>query len=64
MIFSYKPLFGAEKEIYELISDITISMKSVDFLQMPKCLINEVPVSLSVNEHLIYDGLEKKWLLN
>ncbi len=63
MIFSYKPLFGAEKEIYELISDITISMKSVDFLQMPKCLINEVPVSLSVNEHLIYDGFRKEMVI-
>lgn len=63
MIFSYKPLFGAEKEIYELISDITISMKSVDFLQMPKCLINEVPVGLSVNEHLIYDGFRKEMVI-
>ncbi len=63
MIFSYKPLFGAEKEIYELISDITISMKSVDFLQMPKCLINEVPVSLTVNEHLIYDGFRKEMVI-
>lgn len=63
MIFSYKPLFGAEKEIYELISDITISMKSVDFLKMPKCLINEVPVSLSVNEHLIYDGFRKEMVI-
>lgn len=63
MIFSYKPLFGAEKEIYELISDITISMKSVDFLQMPKCLINEVPVSLTINEHLIYDGFRKEMVI-
>lgn len=63
MIFSYKPLFGAEKEIYELISDITISMKSVDFLKMPKCLINEVTVSLSVNEHLIYDGFRKEMVI-
>src|SRR5574344_1028684 len=42
MIFSYKPKAGAEDAIYRLISDITISMKSTDYLKMPKCIINEV----------------------
>jgi len=35
IVFSYKPLPGAEKQIYDKISDITISMKSTDHLQMP-----------------------------
>ena len=35
VVFSYKPLPGAEKQIYGKISDITISMKSTDHLQMP-----------------------------
>ena len=39
IIFSYKPLPGAEQQIYEKISDITISMKSTDHLQMPELLI-------------------------
>ena len=30
VVFSYKPLPGAEEQIYRLISDITISMKSTD----------------------------------
>ena len=34
VVFSYKPLPGAEKQIYGKISDITISMKSTDHLQM------------------------------
>lgn len=54
IIFSYKPLAGAEDEIYRQISDITISMKSADFLQMPECIINEVPVSLNKKEWKIY----------
>lgn len=54
MVFSYKPLEGAEERIYKLISDITISMKSIDFLQMPKCVINEVPVYLSGKDYLAY----------
>ena len=36
VVFSYKPLPGAEEQIYRLISDITISMKSTDYLQMPQ----------------------------
>lgn len=55
MVFSYKPLPGAEKAIYRLISDITISMKATDFLKMPECVINEVPVYLSPDEQDIYD---------
>lgn len=58
MIFSYKPRPGAEKSIYQLISDITISMKSVDFLNMPECVINEVAVVLSQKERKIYEGLK------
>ena len=36
-VYSWKPLPGAEEEIYRRIGDITISMKSVDFLKMPEC---------------------------
>lgn len=34
VVFSYKPLPGAEEQIYEAISDITISMKAVDHLDI------------------------------
>ena len=47
VIFSYKPRDGAEEEIYAAISDITISMKAVDHLKMPECVMNEVKVILS-----------------
>jgi SNF2 family DNA or RNA helicase len=50
IVFSYKPKPGAEEAIYRLVSDITISMKSTDYLKMPECLINEVPVRLSEKE--------------
>lgn len=59
MIFSYKPKLGAEDAIYKLISDITISMKSADFLKMPECIINEVPVVLSEKEWSVYHDLRK-----
>ena len=57
MVFSYKPRAGAEDAIYRLISDITISMKSADYLKMPKCLYNEVEVKLSDKECAVYDEL-------
>ena len=59
MVFSYKPLPDAEKQIYEKISDITISMKSVDYLDMPECLINEVSVYMSEQEQSVYDGFRE-----
>jgi SNF2 family DNA or RNA helicase len=63
MVFSYKPLPGAEKAIYRLISDITISMKSTDFLKMPECVINEVPVYLSPDEQDIYDTFREDMVI-
>ena len=63
MVFSYKPLPGAEKAIYRLISDITISMKSADFLKMPECVINEVPVYLSSDEQDIYDSFREDMVI-
>ena len=56
-VFSYKPRLGAEQEIYSRIADITISMKSMDFLQMPECLMNTVTVKLSAAERKQYDSL-------
>lgn len=55
IIFSYKPLPGAEDQIYKRIEDITISMKSCDYLKLPECVINEVPVYMSEKEQEVYD---------
>ncbi|MDU6031403.1 MAG: DEAD/DEAH box helicase [Peptoniphilus harei] len=63
IIFSYKPKDGAEKMIYSLISDITISMKSKDFLKMPECVLNEVEVYLSEKERRLYDRLKADMVL-
>ena len=55
IIFSYKPLPGAEEQIYKRIGDVTISMKSCDYLKLPECVINEVPVYMSEKEQEVYD---------
>ena len=59
VVFSYKPLPGAEEEIYRRISDITISMRSGDYLKLPKCVMNEVRVAMDEKERKIYDSLRK-----
>ena len=59
-VFSYKPRAGAEREIYRRIGDITISMRSTDYLQMPECVMNTVPVSLDSSEFEIYEAMESK----
>ena len=63
-IFSYKPREGAEAEIYRRIGDITISMKSTDYLQMPECVMNRVSVLLSDAEYNDYETLKKELVLN
>ena len=55
VVFSYKPLPGAEDAIYQKISDITISMRSCDYLKLPECVINEVPVTMDEKEAAVYD---------
>ena len=64
VIYSYKPLPGAEDAIYSQISDITISMKAVDHLNMPECIMNEVRVSLSEEERQKYDTLRDDLILS
>ena len=55
IVYSYKPREGAEDAIYSLISDICISMKAVDYLDMPECIDNRIEVEMSAKEKKIYD---------
>lgn len=60
IIYSYKPQENAEEQIYQAISDITISMKVIDYLELPECVMNEVFVELSEKELLIYHSFKKE----
>lgn len=59
VIYSYKPLPNAEQQIYDKISDITISMKAADHLKMPELISAEYTVRLSDKEREKYDRLKK-----
>lgn len=63
IIYSYKLKLGGEEAIYEKISDITVSMKAEDYLEMPELIMNKVPVELSAKEQATYDQLKKDMLV-
>lgn len=64
IIFSYKPLPGAEDAIYDKISDITISMKSTDHLKMPELISSQSVVHLSKEERNRYEELKRDLVLS
>jgi SNF2 family DNA or RNA helicase len=63
VIFTYKPLPGAEDKIYDKIADITISMKSTDYIIMPELVNAEYSVRLSQGERKRYDELRHDLVL-
>ena len=55
MVFSYKPRPGAEDEIYRRIGDITISMRSTDYLKLPELVLTQSVVTMSAKERKAYE---------
>ncbi|MBP3805257.1 MAG: DEAD/DEAH box helicase [Oribacterium sp.] len=58
IVFSYRPLPGAEQEIYRKISDITISMKAEDHIPMPELISTAYPVHLDDDEITAYQNMK------
>lgn len=63
IVYSYKPLLGAEQAIYEKISDITISMKAADHLKMPELINSKYLVHLSEKEKKKYEDMKAELVL-
>ena len=64
IVYSYKPLPNAEAQIYSRIFDITVSMRSTDYLDMPEKIINEVTVRLDEKERKLYDTMKKNLVVS
>ncbi len=62
-IFSYAPKVGAGDVIQQLIGDICVSMRAEDYLQLPDCIIDDIPVALDPKAKKQYDELEREMLL-
>jgi len=63
VVYSYKLRPGAEKHIYNRISDITISMKALDHLDMPELINNRYPVYMDRGEDEDYEVMKKDLFL-
>ena len=63
IVYSYKPLPGAEDAIYQKISDITISMKAADHLKMPELINTKYMVHLSDKEKKKYEDMKAELVL-
>lgn len=64
VVFSYKLREGAAETIHRSISDICVSMKAEDYLTLPDCIMEEIPVVLDKAAKATYDRLERDMLLH
>ncbi|MDY2895336.1 MAG: DEAD/DEAH box helicase [Candidatus Enterosoma sp.] len=60
----YYPKEFAEDAIYERISDICISMRALDYLEMPDIVYNNVEVELDDKERGLYKSLKNNMFLS
>ena len=63
VIYSYKAKPGSEQSILDKISDICISMKAEDYLQLPDIIYHQIPVILDPKADKAYRELERKMVL-
>jgi SNF2 family DNA or RNA helicase len=63
MVYSYEAKPGTERAILDKISDICISMKAEDYLQLPDITYHEIPVELDSKSSKAYYELERKMVL-
>lgn len=63
VVYNYRAKPGSEDSILEKISDICISMKAEDYLQLPEVTYHQVPVVLDAKAEKAYRELERKMVL-
>lgn len=64
IVYSYKPLPGAEERIYKRIADMTVSIRCTDVLQMPELISVPYEVSMSPQEQEVYSRLKQDLVLS
>lgn len=63
IVYEYKLNKGSDDVIYEKISDICLSMKSEDYLELPEKVIRDVSVQLSSKVQKMYNDFEEEQVL-
>lgn len=64
IVYSYDLRPGAKEEIFDRISDITISMEAKDYLKMPSLVNSNHVVEMNEPERFLYSELAEKLVLN
>lgn len=59
----YKALPGAQDMVQDAIKDICVSMRAEDYISLPACMVNDVPVALDDKAAKAYNQLERDMLL-
>ncbi|HGS8618734.1 TPA: SNF2-related protein, partial [Enterococcus faecalis] len=63
IVYSWQLIPGAEEEIYNKISDICVSMKAKDYLQLPPRTENIIELDLNPTSWKQYKELEREYVL-
>lgn len=63
VVFDYKPKEDAKDSIMTALSDICVSMKSDDYLQLPDIVYDYIPVVLDKKARKAYDEMEAHMVL-
>lgn len=63
MRYNWAPKPGAEQSVYRKLGDITVTLRSSDYLNVPDAILNDVEISLSPVAQDAYDELEKQFLV-
>ena len=64
VVYEWEPIKGADREIYQRISDICVSMKAEDYISLPPVLYNAVRVALPEKAFDAYRKLERELVLD
>ena len=63
VVFNYVPKSDAADTIQRKISDICMSMKTSDYLELPECIVVDVPITLTGKTLLMYKELKKEMVI-
>lgn len=62
-VFNWELKDGAKDEIYDKISDVTVSIESKDYLEMPERIDSVKEAKLSKKERALYEQLEQDMII-
>jgi SNF2 family DNA or RNA helicase len=61
--YNYEAMPGCEKEVINLVSDICLSLRAEDYLDLPPVVYNRVLVEMDEKEHAVYKEMERHFVI-